>query len=416
MEDVPGVTRDRVAYDASWAGRDFTVVDTGGWVSDARGRAARVAAQAELAVAAADVVVFVVDGTVGATDADEAVIGVLRRARAQVVLAVNKVDGQSGEPDAAELWSFGLGMPYPVSALHGRGSGDLLDADRRGDARRAPPSGPRRPGRTASRCSGKPNVGKSSLLNRVVGAERSVVDSVAGTTVDPVDELVELGGETWRFIDTAGIRARSRPRPARSTTRASVRTPHSSGARSPSSSSTPASRSPSRTSGSSPTSSTPVAGWSWRSTSGTSSTRTVDPMLEREIERDLDRVAWAPRVNVSAKTGWHTDRLVPGAADRAGRLGAAHPDRPAELVHGRGRGRHPAAGTRWQAAQDPLRDAGVDPPADVRPLHQRVPGGRLPPLRGPPAARGVRLRRNAHPPRRPRPGTPQPLRAPRGLG
>src|SRR4051812_36450664 len=124
VEDVPGVTRDRVAYDAPWGGRDFTVVDTGGWQADAQGRAAQIAAQAELAVAAADVVIFVVDGTVGALDSDEAVVRVLRRARKPVLLAVNKIDGPSGEADATALWSLGLGTPYPISALHGRGSGD----------------------------------------------------------------------------------------------------------------------------------------------------------------------------------------------------------------------------------------------------------------------------------------------------
>ena len=128
VEDVPGVTRDRVAYDAAWAGRRFTVVDTGGWNPDAEGMAARIATQAELAVQAADVVLFVVDVTVGATDADDAVVRVLRKAGKPVVLAVNKVDGPSAEADAAALWNLGLGEPHAVSALHGRGRGDLLDA------------------------------------------------------------------------------------------------------------------------------------------------------------------------------------------------------------------------------------------------------------------------------------------------
>ncbi|MCU0266856.1 MAG: 50S ribosome-binding GTPase, partial [Actinomycetia bacterium] len=128
VEDRPGVTRDRVAYDATWSGRRFTVVDTGGWVPDAQGLTALVAAQAEIAVAAADAVLLVVDATVGATDEDEAVVRVLRKARKPVVLAANKVDDQRAEAEAAALWSLGLGEPYPVSALHGRGSGDLLDA------------------------------------------------------------------------------------------------------------------------------------------------------------------------------------------------------------------------------------------------------------------------------------------------
>ena len=123
VEDVPGVTRDRVAYDAVWSGRRFTLVDTGGWDPDAEGMAARIAAQAEIAATAADVVVFVVDASVGATDPDEAVVRVLRRAGKPVVLAANKVDGPSTEADATALWNLGLGEPHPVSALHGRGSG-----------------------------------------------------------------------------------------------------------------------------------------------------------------------------------------------------------------------------------------------------------------------------------------------------
>ncbi len=208
--DVPGVTRDRVAYDAHWAGRRFTVVDTGGWEPDAKGLRAAVSAQAELAMATADVILLVVDGMVGASATDEAVARVLRRSDRPVLLAATKVDDERGVSDTAALWSLGLGEPHPVSGLHGRGSGDLLDA-----VLAALPQTPREdsegsggPRRVA--LVGKPNVGKSSLLNRLVGEERAVVDPVAGTTVDPVDSLVELGGETWRFVDTAGLRKRVR--------------------------------------------------------------------------------------------------------------------------------------------------------------------------------------------------------------
>ena len=187
VEDRPGVTRDRVAYDASWAGRDFVVVDTGGWEPDAQGIAARVAAQAEMAVAAADAVLLVVDAGVGITDTDEAVVRVLRRAKKPVVLAANKVDDQRSELEAATLWSLGLGEPYPVSALHGRGSGDLLDALVAALPERVEASVEGGPHRVA--LLGRPNVGKSSLLNRLAGEDRVVVDAVAGTTVDPVDEL-----------------------------------------------------------------------------------------------------------------------------------------------------------------------------------------------------------------------------------
>ncbi|MGJ3509656.1 ribosome biogenesis GTPase Der [Enemella sp. A6] len=208
VQDVPGVTRDRVSYDANWNGREFVLVDTGGWVSDAQGMAAQIAEQAELAIAAADAVLFVVDATVGTLDEDEAVVQVLRRSHKPVVLAANKVDDQRTEAEAASMWNLGLGEPHPVSALHGRGSGDLLDAlmevipDAPTESAPAP-GGPRRVAIV-----GRPNVGKSSLLNKLARQERSVVSDVAGTTVDPVDELVEIAGETFQLIDTAGIRRR----------------------------------------------------------------------------------------------------------------------------------------------------------------------------------------------------------------
>jgi GTP-binding protein len=208
VQDTPGVTRDRVAYDAIWNGRRFTVVDTGGWEPDARGLQAAVAAQAELAMGAADAVLLVVDATVGATTTDEAVARVLRRSDRPVLLAANKVDDERLMGDVAALWSLGLGEPHPVSGLHGRGSGDLLDT-----ILTALPETPRDvvqteggPRRVA--LVGKPNVGKSSLLNRLTGEERAVVDPVAGTTVDPVDSLVELDDQVWRFVDTAGLRKR----------------------------------------------------------------------------------------------------------------------------------------------------------------------------------------------------------------
>ncbi|MGH3711920.1 MAG: ribosome biogenesis GTPase Der [Micromonosporaceae bacterium] len=207
VEDVPGVTRDRVAYDATWAGRQFTVVDTGGWEPDAQGRAAAIAAQAEAAMQTADVVLLVVDGIVGATDTDEAAARVLQRGGKPVLLTANKIDSNHQEPEAAALWSLGLGQPYPVSALHGRGSGDLLDAilARLPVTPAEPPveGGPRRVALV-----GRPNVGKSSLLNQLAKEQRAVVDPVAGTTVDPVDSLVEIGGETWQLVDTAGLRKR----------------------------------------------------------------------------------------------------------------------------------------------------------------------------------------------------------------
>lgn len=207
VQDLPGVTRDRVSYDAEWNGRDFVVVDTGGWAPDAQGMAAQIAAQAELAIGAADAVIFVVDATVGIQDVDEAVVQVLRRSQKPVILAANKVDDARHEADAMAMWNLGLGEPYPVSAMHGRGSGDLLDAVLAvlpEESAGAPEEGG--PHRIA--IVGRPNVGKSSLLNKLAGRQRSVVDNAAGTTVDPVDELVEIGGEVYQFIDTAGIRRR----------------------------------------------------------------------------------------------------------------------------------------------------------------------------------------------------------------
>ncbi len=209
VQDTPGVTRDRVSYDAEWAGREFVLVDTGGWISAAKGMAAQIAEQAETAIQLADAVLFVVDATVGTTDEDEAVVRVLRRSHRPVVLAANKVDDQRFEADAAGMWNLGLGEPHVVSALHGRGSGDLLDALLAVLPRHPAPGrddqtgGPHRVAIV-----GKPNVGKSSLLNRLAGANRSVVSDVSGTTVDPVDELVQIGGEPFRLIDTAGIRRR----------------------------------------------------------------------------------------------------------------------------------------------------------------------------------------------------------------
>ena len=314
VADTPGVTRDRVAYDATWRGRAFTLIDTGGWepsVEASESLAARVAAQARVAVDAADAVLFVVDAVVGVTDADAAVAAVLRRSRKPVVLAANKVDDAPAEPAASSLWSLGLGQPIPVSALHGRGSGDLLDEVL--DALPAAPAerlraegGPRRVALL-----GRPNVGKSSLLNRLAGQERVLVDATAGTTRDPVDELIELGGRVWRFVDTAGIRRRVREsqgadyfaamRTERALERAEVAVVLVDA-------------------------SEPLAEQDLRIVSmvidagralviAYNKWDLVDSdrrhFLEREIDRQLHTARWAPRVNISAATGWHTDRLVP---------------------------------------------------------------------------------------------------------
>ena len=312
VEDVPGVTRDRVAYEANWAGRRFTLVDTGGWERNAQGIQVRVAEQAEIAIELADAVLFVVDATVGATDTDASVVRVLRRAGKPVILAANKVDDLRAEADAAALWSLGLGEPYPVSALHGRGSGDLLDAA----LAVLPPvsavggpyaeGGPRRVALL-----GRPNVGKSSLLNKLTGTDRVVVDAVAGTTRDPVDELVELGGRQWRFVDTAGIRRRVH---------------QTRGADFYASLRTQAALEKAEVAVVLVDAQTPIAEQDVRVVqevidSGRALVIAYNKWdltdeerryyLEREIEREFVQVPWAPRVNLSAKTGRHLDRLVP---------------------------------------------------------------------------------------------------------
>jgi GTP-binding protein len=310
VEDRPGVTRDRVAYDASWSGRDFVVVDTGGWVPDAKGLAARVAAQAELAVESADAVLLVVDAEVGVTDTDEAVVQVLRRANKPVVLAANKVDDERTELEASSLWSLGLGEPHPVSALHGRGSGDLLDAVVRALPSRLEAAetagGPRRVALL-----GRPNVGKSSLLNRLAGEDRVVVDAVAGTTVDPVDELVDLGGEQWRFVDTAGIRRRVKEASG-SEYFASLRTQ---------SALAKAEVAVVLIDASEPLSEQDTRILSMVVEAGRALVIAYNKWdlldeerryyLEKEIDRELVRVHWAPRVNISASSGRHVEKLVP---------------------------------------------------------------------------------------------------------
>ncbi|HPB72339.1 MAG TPA: ribosome biogenesis GTPase Der [Phycicoccus sp.] len=312
VEDVPGVTRDRVAYDADWAGRDFTLVDTGGWSVDATGIHLRVAEQAEVAVELADAVLFVVDATVGATDDDEAVVKLLRRAGKPVVLVANKVDDQRGEADAAALWNLGLGQPWPVSALHGRGTGDALDAllevlpERSAVAGAYQRGGPRRVALL-----GRPNVGKSSMLNKLAGEERVVVDDVAGTTRDPVDELIELGGRPWRFVDTAGIRRRvhqTRGADFYASLRTQTALEKAEVAVVLLDASQPLTEQDVRI-----ISQVIEAGralvLAYNKWDLTDEERRY--YLEREIDRDLVQFPWAPRVNVSARTGRHVEKLVP---------------------------------------------------------------------------------------------------------
>jgi GTP-binding protein len=311
VQDVPGVTRDRVTYEAEWAGRSFVVVDTGGWERQVRGLDQRVAEQAEIAVELADAVMFVVDATVGATATDEAVVRLLRRSGKPVVLAANKVDDARGEADAAALWNLGLGEPHPVSGVHGRGSGDLLDAVLEVLPPVSAVGDPLAGGLRRVALVGRPNVGKSSLLNALAGSQRVVVDATAGTTRDPVDEVVTIGGRPWRFVDTAGIRRRVHQADG-ADFYASL-----------------------RTQAALEKAEVAVVLLDAGEPLTEQDTRVVQMVvdagravvlaynkwdlvdeerrryLEREFEQDLVQVQWAPRVNLSAMTRRHVDRLVP---------------------------------------------------------------------------------------------------------
>jgi len=311
VEDTPGVTRDRVTYKAEWNGRPFSLVDTGGWEPDAKGIDASVAMQAEVAIDLADSVMFVVDANVGATSTDEQVVRMLRKAGKPVFLVANKVDDVRQEPNAAALWSLGLGEPLPVSALHGRGVADLLDTVLEklpliSVVAKQEVGGPRRVA-----ILGRPNVGKSSLLNRAAGEERVVVNELAGTTRDPVDEQVEIAGKVWRFVDTAGIRRRVHLQQG-ADFYASL-----------------------RTSAALEKAEVAVVMIDVSQAISEQDVRIIDLVLEsgralvlafnkwdlldderrryleREIEQDLAHVAWAPRVNMSARTGRHLEKLVP---------------------------------------------------------------------------------------------------------
>jgi GTP-binding protein len=311
VEDKPGVTRDRVSYKAEWNGRKFTLVDTGGWEPNARGIDKSVAEQAEIAIELADAVLFVVDATVGPTSTDERVVKLLRSSGKPVVLAGNKIDDAFQEPEIAGLWSLGLGEPMPVSALHGRGVADMLDAalavlPKVSGVAQMEVGGPRRVALI-----GRPNVGKSSLLNKAVGSERAVVNELAGTTRDPIDEQVTIAGQVWRFVDTAGIR-RKKHLAQGADFYASL-----------------------RTLAALERAEVAVVLFDVTQPISEADIRIVDMALEsgralvlafnkwdeldderrrwleREIETQLAHVAWAPRVNISALTGRHIEKLVP---------------------------------------------------------------------------------------------------------
>ena len=309
VEDTPGVTRDRVQYECEWGGRRVIIMDTGGWESKPDGISVQVSASAELAMQEADVLCFVVDAQVGALDEDDILVQELRKAKKPTLLVANKVDGDNDESDAHALWNIGLGEPHFVSALHGRGSGDLLDAI----VTLIPEVGAAQvqDGYRRIALIGRPNVGKSSLLNALAGENRSIVDDVAGTTRDPVDELIEFGGSIWRFVDTAGLKKRANQASGTdyyATLRTQTALERCECAVVVLDASVPISEQDLRII-------TMVEEAGKAMVIVMNKWDLVDEdrrdQLDKEIDRHLDQVEWAQRVNVAAKTGWHRDRLAP---------------------------------------------------------------------------------------------------------
>ena len=309
VEDTPGVTRDRVQYECEWGGRRFIVMDTGGWESKPDGISIAITAGAELAMEEADILAFVVDAQVGALDEDDVMVQELRKAKKPTILIANKVDGDQDESDAHALWNLGLGEPHFVSGLHGRGSGDLLDAITAvlpEVGRAQVQDGYRR-----IALIGRPNVGKSSLLNALAGENRSIVDDVAGTTRDPVDSLIEIGDQIWRFVDTAGIKKRAN-QASGTDYYATLRTQ------------TALERSECVAlvlDASVPITEQDLRIVSMVEESGKAMVLVLNKwdlvdedrreQLEKELDRHLGHIEWVQRVNVAAKTGWHRDRLAP---------------------------------------------------------------------------------------------------------
>ena len=311
VEDTPGVTRDRVSYDAEWAGTDFKLVDTGGWEVDVEGIDSAIASQAEVAVNLADAVVLVVDGQVGLTNTEERIVKMLRASGKPVTLAVNKIDDRESEYLAAEFWKLGLGEPYAVSAMHGRGVGELLDAAIDSLKKAEKTSGYLTPSHLRRvALVGRPNVGKSSLLNQLANEERTVVNDLAGTTRDPVDEIVSMDGEDWLFIDTAGIKRRQhklRGAEYYSSLRTQAAIERCELALVLFDASVPISDQDLKVMSSAVDAGRAIVlvfnKWD-----------AMDEFDKQRLERlwatEFDRVTWAQRVNISAKTGWHTNRLT----------------------------------------------------------------------------------------------------------
>jgi GTP-binding protein len=309
VEDTPGVTRDRVKYEAEWNGRRFFLIDTGGWEVKPEGISEKITAGSEAAIAEADLVMFVVDAQVGALDEDQSLVDLLRKSGKKVILVGNKIDNAEDESDGYSLWNLGLGEPHFVSALHGRGSGDLLDLL----ISQLPEVGTAQVDDGYRRVAlvGRPNVGKSSLLNVLAGAPRVLVDDAEGTTRDAVDELIDFGGATWRFIDTAGIRRRAH-QASGTDYYASLRTQIALER---------AELALVIFDASNILTEQDIRIVSMADEAGKALVIVMNKWdlvdeerqltLDKEIDRQLERYPWAQRVNLSAKTGWHRDRLAP---------------------------------------------------------------------------------------------------------
>jgi len=309
VEDVPGVTRDRVRYECEWNSREFILMDTGGWESRPDGISIGVSAGVELAIEEADVILFVVDAQVGAQSEDEVMVNALRKSGKQIYLVANKVDSPSEEAEAHSLWNLGLGEPHFVTALHGKGSADLLDLV----VASLPEVGSALVKDNYRKVAliGKPNVGKSSLLNAIAGDQLSLVDEQAGTTRDPVDSIIEFGGTTWRFVDTAGIKKRAN-QASGSDYYAVLRTQVALERAEVVALVLDASE---------PLAEQDLKIISLVEDAGKALVLVMNKWdlvdedrriaLEKELDRHLTHITWAQRVNVAAKTGWHRDRLAP---------------------------------------------------------------------------------------------------------
>ena len=309
VEDIPGVTRDRVRYECEWNSREFILMDTGGLEAKPEGISIGVSAGAQVAIEESDVILFVVDAQVGAQSEDEVMVDALRKSGKKIFLVANKVDSPNEEAEAHSLWNLGLGEPHFVTALHGKGSADLLDLV----VAALPEVGGAivKDNYRKVALIGRPNVGKSSLLNAIAGDQLSLVDATAGTTRDPVDSILEFGGSTWRFVDTAGIRKRAN-QASGSEYYAVLRTEVALERAEVVALVLDASE---------PLTEQDLKIIRMVEDAGRALVLVMNKwdlvdedrqnQLEKELDRHLTHITWAQRVNVAAKTGWHRDRLAP---------------------------------------------------------------------------------------------------------